>query len=58
MGNRDKKSSGNMLKGMAVGLMLGAAATVIVANNKKASKKVRNTTETVTDNVTNMLHFK
>lgn len=41
-----------------MGLALGTAVTMIVAGNKKASKKIKNVVENTTDNVSSMLHFK
>ena len=50
-----KKTGKNIITGMTIGLLLGAVTTVLVANNKSMNKKVRNTTEAVTDSFMNMM---
>ena len=43
---------------MAIGLALGTVATMVVAGNKKISKKMQHATETMTDNINNMMNLK
>ena len=58
MNNKTKNKSGSIIKGMAIGLALGTVATMVVAGNKKISKKMQNATETMTDNISSMMNFK
>lgn len=58
MNNKTKNKSGSIIKGMAIGLALGTVATMVVAGNKKISKKMQNATETMTDNINSMMNFK
>ena len=58
MNKNGKKTKGNIIKGMAVGLALGTAITMVVAGNKKISKKMRTVSENVTDTVSNVMNFK
>ena len=51
--NNEKKSFGSMLKGLVVGMTIGAVTTIFVTNNK-ISKKVKNASENTIDNVTSM----
>ena len=41
MNNKTKGKGGNILKGMAIGLALGTAVTMVVAGNKKCRKKCK-----------------
>jgi hypothetical protein len=58
MNNKTKGKGGNILKGMAIGLALGTAVTMVVAGNKKMSQKMQNATETMTDGISNLMNFK
>ena len=58
MNNKSKNKSGSIIKGMAIGLALGTVATMVVAGNKKISKKMQNATETMSDNINSMMNFK
>ena len=58
MNKKTKNKSGSIIKGMAIGLALGTVATMVVAGNKKISKKMQNATETMTDNINSMMNFK
>lgn len=55
MDTKKKNNSGNVLKGLAVGCAIATAVTVVIATNKKKSKKALHN---ITDNFTNMLSFK
>ena len=58
MNNKTKGKGGNILKGMAIGLALGTVATMVLAGSKKISSKMISATETMTDNISNMMNFK
>ncbi len=58
MNNKSKNKGGSIIKGMAIGLALGTVATMVVAGNKKISKKMQNATETMSDNINSMMNFK
>ena len=58
MNNKTKTKSGSILKGMAIGLALGTVATMVVAGNKKISKKMQNATDKITDELNNMRNLK
>lgn len=58
MNNKTKNNGGSILKGMAIGLALGTVATMVIAGSKKISSKMISATETMTDNISNMMNFK
>lgn len=47
------KNLGTAIKGIAVGLTVGALATMVLSNNKSA-KKLKKTAENTADNITSM----
>lgn len=58
MNNKTKTNGGSILKGIAIGLALGTVATMAIAGSKKISSKMISATETMTDNISNMMNFK
>ncbi len=58
MNSKTKRKGGSILKGIAIGLALGTTVTVVVAGNKKMAKKMKNISDTMTDNISGMINFK
>ncbi|MBQ4509934.1 MAG: hypothetical protein II984_04355 [Clostridia bacterium] len=58
MSNKTKSKGSTILKGMAIGLAIGATATMLVAGNKKMAKKMKTISNTMTDNVSSMMNLK
>ncbi len=56
--NKSKHTGINILKGLAIGCALVSAVTMVVATNKKSSKKLKSVTHNLSDNISNMLTFK
>ena len=58
MKNKTKGSGGKIIKGMTVGIALGTALTMLSTNYGKASKKIKNASNNVTESISNMMNFK
>ena len=58
MKSKTKGNGGKILKGMTVGIALGTALTMIVTNYSKASKKIKDSSSTITEGISNMMNFK
>lgn len=48
----------SFMKGMAIGLVVAAGATMLVFSNKKAVKKMKNIANDTHDNISTMFNMK
>ena len=48
--------SGNLIKGMAVGVVIATAVTMALTNKKTMVKKAKDVVNTTSDNVTSLLN--